>query len=323
LGSWGALLAAGARAGSPIHRFQWIERTTGGDADALSSYLDTAGAPVAADGAGTEARRSYREVIAEAGPASQGHEVLVVVTVDPRRAGRALRSFDGAGAGAVCALLRRELRLLHGQLRSADLGPGRPLDVGDLARSVRLGSEPEAHGRRTTIRGRNAWPMAIHERWSSVRIDDRWHSSYWISEWPRLDVGPDFMVPLLLVGGVRVVSVTMAPVPPARARREVESARTADLADEELRRRAGFLDTARHRREAEGAARREVELADGHGEYRFSGYVSVSAETPDELDSVCAAVEQAAQQSHLELRRLHGQQREAFTWTLPLGRGVT
>jgi hypothetical protein len=165
--------------------------------------------------------------------------------------------------------------------------------------------------------------MAVEERWSSVRVDDRWHATYWIAEWPRVDVGADFLSPLLLVGGARTVSVTMAPVPPDRALREVHSARTANMADAELRRRAGFLSTAHHRREAEGALHRETELADGHGDYRFCGYVSVGAPSPLELDAACAELEQAAQQSHLELRRLHGQQRDALSWTMPLGRGLS
>ena len=35
-----------------------------------------------------------------------------------------------------------------------------------------------------------------------------------------------------------------------------------------------------------------------------------------------AEAEHAAQTAHLELRRLYGRQAEAFTWTLPLGRGL-
>jgi len=67
---------------------------------------------------------------------------------------------------------------------------------------------------------------------------------------------------------------------------------------------------------------REGELADGHGEYRFSGYVTVTAADLSELTSACAEVEQSAQQAHLDLRRLYGQQAEGFTWTLPLARGL-
>jgi hypothetical protein len=342
LNAWGAVLAASARAGSAVHRLQWVQRPTAGDAESLGAYLDQAGSR---SGTGTmaEAEHSYREMIANAGPASRGHEVLLVVAVSPRHAGRALRPFGGTGATAVCGLLRRELRLIEGQLRTAEVRPGRPLDPRGVAEAIRVGCEPHARRSRLSIASPSAprsgrseptagvvsacadltWPMAIQEDWASVRVDGRWHAVYWVCEWPRLDVGPDFMAPFLLVGASRVVSVTMAPVSPARARRDVESARTADLADEELRRRAGFLSTARHRREAEGAIHREAELAEGHGDYRFSGYVSVSGITPEELAGACATVEQAAQQSHLELRRLYGQQREALTWTLPLARGVS
>ncbi len=322
LSGWGAILAASARAGSPIHRIQWIERTTAGDEDSLVEYLDRAPTPPA-HGPIARAHRSYREVIAGAGPVSRRHEVLVVLSVDPRRVGRALRSFGGRGTPAVCSLLRRELRLLQGQLRTADLRPGPPLDVESLVAALRAGSEPKTRRARGPRGPSAAWPMAMEERWASLHVDGRWHCGYWISEWPRVDVAPDFIAPLLLVGGVRVVSVTMAPVAPDRARRDVESARTANLADDELRRRAGFLNTARQRRESEGALQRESELAEGHGEYRFCAYVSVSAETVDGLEGACAAVEQAALQSHLELRRLYGQQREAFCWTLPLGRGLS
>lgn len=164
--------------------------------------------------------------------------------------------------------------------------------------------------------------MATDEAWSALRSDDTWHATYWISEWPRVEVNPDFLTPLLLCDGRRTVSVVMAPVPGDRAAREVRAARAADVADEELRSRAGFLPTARRSREAEGVIRREAELADGHADYRFSGYVTVTADDRAALEAGCVETEQAAQTAHLELRRLFGRQAEAFTWTLPLARGI-
>ena len=56
-------------------------------------------------------------------------------------------------------------------------------------------------------------------------------------------------------------------------------------------------------REAEGVCRREAELADGHAEYRFSGYVTVTAADREGLEAACVETEQAAQRAHLELRR--------------------
>jgi hypothetical protein len=114
----------------------------------------------------------------------------------------------------------------------------------------------------------------------------------------------------------------MSPVPAERAVREARSARTADLADSEIRSRAGFLSSARRDQESAGALQREHELVEGHNEYRFSGYVTVSAANRSELAAACAEAEHSAQAAHLELRRLFGRQAEAFTWTQPLGRGL-
>jgi hypothetical protein len=114
----------------------------------------------------------------------------------------------------------------------------------------------------------------------------------------------------------------MEPVAPGVAVRKAEQARTADVADAELRRRGGFLATARRQRERELVVRREGELADGHASFRFSGYVTVTAPTVEELREACEATEQAAGQSRLELRRLFGEQGPAFTFTLPLCRGL-
>jgi len=166
-------------------------------------------------------------------------------------------------------------------------------------------------------------PVASEESWSALRTDDTWHATFWVAEWPRVEVGPDFLAPLLLhTEGQRSVSVIMGPLPPSVGIREVEAARTAQVADETLRQRAGFLSTARRMREAEGAARREAELSDGHASYRFSGYVTVSARSAEELEEACGQVVQSGHQCRLELRRLYGVQDLAFTWTLPLGRGL-
>jgi hypothetical protein len=92
------------------------------------------------------------------------------------------------------------------------------------------------------------------------------------------------------------------------------------VVDAELRDRAGFLPSARRAKEADGVARRESELAEGHAEYRFSGYVTVSATDRESLAVASADAEHAARAAHLELRLLFGRQAEAFAWTLPLAR---
>jgi hypothetical protein len=94
------------------------------------------------------------------------------------------------------------------------------------------------------------------------------------------------------------------------------------MADAELRRRSGFVSTARHARESEVLARRESELADGHASFRYAGFVTVSAPSEAELAVACDAVLHAAGQSRLLLRRLYGDQASGYTCTLPLARGL-
>jgi hypothetical protein len=115
----------------------------------------------------------------------------------------------------------------------------------------------------------------------------------------------------------------MAPVATTEGFRRTEAARTAAIADEELRRRAGFLATARRRRERESLAQQEAELVDGHAAYRLAGFVTVSASDRDTLEELSGETLHLAHQARLDLRRLYGRQHVAFTWTLPLGRGVT
>jgi hypothetical protein len=190
-----------------------------------------------------------------------------------------------------------------------------------------VSASPEQTARRgrrhSTSRCPWPWPMGVRPEWGRVLVDGTWHATYWISQWPRTEVGPDFLGPLLLLPEVRrAVSVVMEPLGPARAVRRIEQARTADIADSELRRRGGFLATARRRREEEVLAERELELADGHAPFRFSGYVTVSAAHLEELGEACAQTEQAAARCGLELRLCYGDQARAFTATLPLGRGL-
>ena len=84
----------------------------------------------------------------------------------------------------------------------------------------------------------------------------------------------------------------------------------------------GFIFTARHSRQSEVLARREAELADGHASFRFSGYITASAPTEEELVTACEAVQHAASQARLVVRRLYGDQARAYTCTLPLARGL-
>jgi hypothetical protein len=313
LEGWRQVLGSLCRTGCPVARLQWLQRSWTGSA---GPGRLPAPDPRGQVRSGADAATSYREVQAEVGAAVVHHDAWVVLTVNGRRGGAG----PAAGRRSVTpgpVVLRRELRLLRGQLSAAGLDPAGPLDLVDLCDLI--GRPNRADGEAA---GSLPWPLALEEGWAWCRADGMWHASFWIAEWPRVEVGPDFLAPLLLIGVRAALSVVMAPVPPDKALRQVRSARTADVADTELRARAGFLGSARRQREADGVERREAELADGHQELRFSGFLTVSAADPAQLVAACAEAEHAAAACRVELRRLYGRQKEAFTWTLPLGRGL-
>lgn len=309
---WRVTLNALGRSGTCVRRIQWIERTQRAPSELL---VDRASSVRACEPRCSKAADSYLQVVADVGTTAQAHELWLVTTVSKPAGPPPLAIRKAAD------VIRRDTRLLAGQLRSADLRTDGPLDGNAIARVIELAhAEDPAFPRNSWIGG--WWPLGDEEHWTVYRAGGSWHATYWIAEWPRIEIGPEFMSPLLLSGQRRSISLTMAPVSPDRAAREARSARTADVADDHLRSRAGFLPSARRDREADGPARREAELADGHAEYRFTGYVTVTACSRPGLDSACAETEQAALAAHLEIRRLYGRQREAFTWTLPFGRGL-
>jgi hypothetical protein len=221
---------------------------------------------------------------------------------------------------AGCAALVREMASVIRQLGDADVEVESVLSAGDWAGQLLRTYEPMRSGSQDAA---DPWPMAMEERWASVLVDGMLHATYWVAEWPRIEVRSDFLAPLILGSSRAAFSVVMEPLGPDAAVRKVEASRTAELADAELRRRGGFVSTARHVRESEVLARREAELAEGHASFRYSGFVTVSAPNEEELVAACDAVQHAAGQSRLVLRKLYGDQASAYTCTLPLCRGLT
>ena len=328
LRGWANVLQGLAVANSPISRVQWLERTAPSDSDALGRYF----AEQSVLAPHHPSVRSYLQLVDEAQPVTQQHEAFVVLQVSSRRAFRAIRKAGGGDRGA-CAVTLRALEGLVDLLYDADLHVEGVLPPRLYARAIRTGFDPSARVGMSRIGAADparegappheAYPHATEAAWQLYRADGAWHTTYWIAEWPRVAVGPDFLAPLLLrTRTVRAVSVVMEPVDPQRSAREVEAAVTRDDANRSIREQRGFVTTARRSRQEDAVREREGELAVGHTEYRFSGYVTVTARSEDELERACGEIEQRASQSRIALRRMYGEQDLAFTTTLPLARGL-
>jgi hypothetical protein len=322
IAAWARVLSAMAREGSDVHRIQWIETCLPDDGSAVRQHW----AEHAVVGAESRPARSYRSLVDESAPVTRRHRVLLALSIHTSRSSRSIRA-SGGGKTGMAAVLAREVLSFERALVGADVTVDGVLGPVALARVM---AEASARMGRVVTRADEPdgarhwpWPMAVEPEWDAVRTDATWHATYWIAEWPQVDVTPDFLGPLLFSPLRRSITLIMEPVSPSRAARQVAQARTADLADGELRRRGGFLVTARHTREKESVEDRDSELADGHAQFRFSGYVTVTTDTRSELTRACAAVEQAAGQARVELRLLYGEQDVAFVCSLPLGRGLS
>lgn len=281
-----------------------------------------------------EALSSYRELLTEAGPLSVAHEVLVTVTVDQRRVGKTRASRGDRHDDGVVAALLDELRLMSMRLEAANLAVGAPLSPPKIAEALRLrfdpGCRPQLDARAATLAELtglvsrcSSAPLATSVAWDHVRTDGSLHRTYWIAEWPRLDVGPNWLEPLLLHGAsVRTFTLHYEPVPPSRAQRRIDRDSTRLVADEEQRSRAGFRIGARHRRAQSAVLEREAELVAGYAELEFAGFVTVTAPDQESLAGACMSYEQAAAQAGLELRALDGRHDLGVVCSLPLGRGL-
>lgn len=330
LDAWGSVLASCARDGSPVRRLQWIETTLPGQGDELAAHFQAErDRTVPLD---SDLVRSYIELVETAAPVIQEHEILIALQIDQRRAGRELRRLGGGDEGA-CEVLLREAESLAENLTSAEVTVFGLLRPEHYAEAIRDAFDP--FGRQGRARAALAsesdrgvepalmGPVADQTSWGHYATDSAVHATYWISAWPRSDVGPMFMAPLLMqTTALRRVSVTIEPVPYSVALRRAEAAQVAEVAEEMQRDRQGFMTTARTRRRQQATSRREEELADGHAELRFAGFVSAYERSVDQLERRTPSIEHAGALARLELQRLWGEQDCAFANTLPLCRGL-
>lgn len=323
--AWGALLAQCGQEGSRVAGLQWLERTipdSGHDLQRWWREEGDAAAPYAAE---------YENLIETAGPAATRHETYVAVSIDSHKIRRAVKQ-AGGGPEGIAKLLLAEMDSVRQALGRIDLEVTGWVGVNDLARLIRTQYDPAAcagldwrMGHRTEYLPPVAsGPMAAEASWSHYRTDSGVHAVYWIAEWPSVPVEAAWCYPLLSLGGIRrTVSVSCEPIPPSRSLRSLRSQRVTKRADDAQRRKLGQVETAQDDEEVAAIDRREQELVHGHTEYRFTGWVTVTADNVDSLEAACAQVEQAGVRSALELRRVYAEVDQAFTIAaLPLTQGV-
>jgi hypothetical protein len=272
--------------------------------------------------------REYQKLMRTCAPAASTHRTLIALSLDMRKAGRAIRD-AGRGMRGAAAVLRQDMGAFEAGLRDAELQLTSWLDEGSLAATLRGAFDPAGmlslDG--TTV-GRHletAGPVALEEHWDHLRHDSAYSAVLWITEWPRIDVPPSFLHGLVFQQGVRkTISITATPLTTAQAMRDIRKAKVEYVTDSAQKARIGTIADQSDAQELSDVMDRERALIAGHADLRFTGLITVTAVTKDELDSALSQVQRAATQCGCETRLLCGQQARAFTAAaLPLARKVS
>ncbi|ORT59145.1 SCO6880 family protein [Streptomyces sp. CB03238] len=320
---WGRTLAALARTGH-IARVQVLERTVPDSGDALNRYWHEHGnaqAPLAGP--------IYGDLLAAAGPAAAPHEAYVALALDLKAARRLVNQAGGGLTGAF-AVLGQLASTFDQSARTSGLMPGGWLPAHEIAAVIRTAYDPKASPAldRWSASGRPqadpaaAGPVVLVEKADRIQTDSAHHATFWIENWPRIETSPGFLHQLLFTTGVRrTLSLTYEPKGLDAALKDVQRKKATVIADAAERARKGQVDSEEDSVEYADIKQRERQLIAGHADVALTGLLTVSADTSEELNAACAAIETAAVAALVDLRLLTWQQAEAFTnAALPLAR---
>jgi hypothetical protein len=274
---------------------------------------------------------SYQTLLADLSDSSTRHEVIVTITTNASKI-RLQKRHKGKRQTAIIETLLTETRSLIARLEAAEL-TARVLDPNEWARAMRLRLDPDCRqilerrtrslGNDTAVSPTNVLPTSITTSRTSTRIDSAVHRSFWVTEWPRLDVPGDWLTPLLVYAThTRAITIFFEPIPRSKSQRTITAQATKIEADVTHRTEKGFRVGARHRRAAQAVHEREEELVAGHAELSFGAIITITAYDDDTLDRACSDTTQIAASVGIELRPLHGRHDEALLATLPCARTV-
>jgi hypothetical protein len=318
--AWGRLLASLSRSGY-CAAIQVLEATVPDPGTGIAGWYERRGTH---DGGWADT--NYATLLRQSSHGSSSHRTTITISLDMRRAARAIRE-AGRGTKGAAAVLRGQMDALEHSLRAADLHSDGWLDAGGLAAIVRQAYDPAASLRAdwpgATLD--RAGPVALSEHWSYLRHDSGFSTVLWISEWPRQDVAPNFLHSVVFAQGVRRSLCLVAhPLGAQEALRQIRKEKTEAITDSAQRTKIGQIQDLSDRQQYEDVLTREQALTSGHADMEFSGFVTVTAPSRDELSSAVAQIEQAASQSSCETRVLYGRQAQGFVVAaLPLARSVT
>jgi hypothetical protein len=316
---WGRVLAAATRTGT-IAQVHLLERSIPDDGSSMTTYTDThlSSDPDDATLAGT-----YRALTGHLRGGADRHQSFLAITIARAGAGPQIKAARGRITGLV-AVWQQEFTLLAKMLPTAGLDVVQALSARGIAEVIRTGFDPATALRIPPDGGVDpavAGPVGGREEWSYLRTDGSFHAVLWVAEWPNGQAAADFLWPVIFPSGIqRTLSLFYRPFTRAQSEAAIRAKHSEIIQSSFLKDKLGRVETLADSKELTDVMARETELLRGHGEVALLGMVTVSAGTLDELEAAITTVHAAATQASMDLRRVTGQQLQAFTAAaVPLG----
>jgi hypothetical protein len=282
---------------------------------------------------------NYAEVMNRSERFAVTHRNYLTFTLDLVALAPQLKSLGG-GKDAIIDLARIEAGNLADALQSAKVKVRRWLSSRDIAALSRLAMDPESaanvQNRPDTQAGVDPTamgPMYLEEpkgRNGVVHSDSGVHTTLWIHEWPRSDAPVGFVSPLVFArhphtgeAVTHILSLVLTPVPVAKALKRIRDEKKVWRGNEQLRAKRGADGSAADAADWAALEKQEEEIIAGHGEFRYGGYLTVTAPDEERLDQALAGMRNALARAGMEAQILYCQQAEALMVNaLPIGLGM-
>lgn len=282
---------------------------------------------------------AYDGVLEQLRDQAVAHQNYLTIAISLKARAAELKSLGGGQAAAV-AIAELELTAVTDAVEKSGfrvrrwLTPRQWVGLGRVAFDPDYAAEVEQRtGGGSGVDVAAIGPMALEEpvnKPSLVRTDSAVHTTMWIHEWPRTDTAPGFMQPVVFAQRAdmaqavsHIFSLVCEPVKTRAALREIERQKKTWMTNASLRQKRGQQISELDNFEFLAIREREAEVVSGHGEFRFAGYLTVSAADEQALSGAVAGIRNGLAQASLEPQILYFQQAEALMLNaLPTGGGL-
>lgn len=282
---------------------------------------------------------NYQDVMDRSERFEVAHRNYLILTLDLVALGSQLKALGG-GKDAILALAQIEAGNLADALSAAKITVRRWLAPRDVAALGRLAFDPEfaaiVQNRPDTLAGVDPvaiGPMFLDEpkhRNGIVVTDSGVHTTMWVHEWPRSDSPVGFLSPVVFARHpntgeaiTHILSIVLTPVPVSKALKRIRDEKKVWRGNESLRAKRGADGSAADAADWKALEQQEQEIANGHGEFHYGAYLTITAPDEERLDQAIAGMRNALSRAGMEAQVLYCQQAEALMVNaIPIGLGM-